>query len=122
MPPESRQPRLGVERRPPHFNRRLPMSPLSKHDSAPHRPTTIGEETLPVAQRPIKGQFAASLVGLNWPGAFNNARRRMQRAIMVKGTNMVIWVVDIWGGVKYPGAEWSYDEEKCRRAARGDVG
>jgi NAD(P)-dependent dehydrogenase (short-subunit alcohol dehydrogenase family) len=75
---------------------------------------------LPLVEQPIKGEQAAGIVGINYPGAFNNARSRLQRAIPIRGSTAVIWVVDVWGGVKYPGVEWRYCAAKCRRAARGE--
>lgn len=70
---------------------------------------------------PITGEEAAAILGLGYPGAFNNARRRLQRTHIVKGTQATILVVDAWGGVKWPGSEWKYDLAKCRRAARGEL-
>ena len=81
----------------------------------------IHGDDAPAPAVPITGRDAATILGLGYPGALNNARRRLQRAVPVKGTALVIWVVDAWGGVKWPGAEWRYDAEKCRRAARGEL-
>lgn len=69
----------------------------------------------------ITGREAAQILNLSYPGQFNNARRRLQRALTVRGTHAVIWVVDVWGGVKYPGSEWRYSRRKCSAAAAGDL-
>ena len=77
---------------------------------------------LPAIEVPGTAQEAARILGLGYPGAFNNARSRLQRAQPVKGgaPGVVIWVVEAWGGVKWPGVEWRYCLAKCRRAARGE--
>jgi hypothetical protein len=81
-----------------------------------------GSPDLSGSLQPITGREAAAILGLAYPGAFNNARARMERRIAIKGSpGVVVLVVDAWGGVKWPGAEWRYDAEKCRRAARGEL-
>lgn len=82
-----------------------------------------------IAPRPTCGsRLAAALVGLPYPTTFNRVRRQREHIVMEDGALVLSstlgaaadqfhrtrpLVVPEWGGIRYPGTEWTYDEQLC---------
>lgn len=60
----------------------------------------------------IGGKETAALLGMPKAGFY-----RMLKRLMVEkeiDTGVTVWVVECWGGIRYPGQHWRFLEDRVR--------